>query len=296
MKIGLLLLGPGEPANRSPVVSQCKRQARMLEGELRRRRHDVTAFLGPIGSKAKVAECVRAARAANVERIGVVPLFPICEQTTTMMALDAVEQALADLEWQPPCREVTDWHRHPDYYRIRADGIREHAFAENVELHAPDTALLFAAGGAAKKHLRKGPKYVAYVEEVCRGIARELGRSDYTIGYRRPAKAEGSWTEPEIDQVLEKVSASRLLVVPVTEMQEQVATLKALDKSFRKAVEKRGLTYHREPIPFESPRFANMLADVVEDLLRPEPIMGDLNLRRCLCRGTTRAFCLNAAS
>jgi protoporphyrin/coproporphyrin ferrochelatase len=295
MKIGILVLNSGEPEKRSPLNAQSKKQTRMLEGELRRRRYHVDAYLGLLNGRPKIAEAVSAAHREGVERVAVLPLFPICEQTTTITALDAVQAAMANREWEPAYREITDWHRHPDYYRIQADNIRAYSVREGLELHSTETTLLFAASGTAKKHLKSGPRYVAYVEEVCRGIARELGRSDYVIGYQTPADAKGPWTSPTIGAAIKKASGRRLLVVPVSHMEEQLATLRGLDKDLRKAAEKKGLTYYRAPIPHESVRFVTLLADLVEDLLRPEPIMGDLNLRRCLCRGTIQAFCLNAA-
>jgi ferrochelatase len=78
-------------------------------------------------------------------------------------------------------------------------------------------------------------------------------------------------------------------------MHEQSETLSELDGELRGIAEEAGLEFHRVPIPHDDPAFAELLADLVEDVLRPEPIMGELGLRRCLCRATPATFCLNAA-
>jgi ferrochelatase len=77
-------------------------------------------------------------------------------------------------------------------------------------------------------------------------------------------------------------------------MHEQSETLSELDGELRGIAEEAGLEFYRVPIPHDDPTFAALLADLVEDVLRPEPIMGELGLRRCLCRPSPTTFCLNA--
>ncbi len=125
-------------------------------------------------------------------------------------------------------------------------------------------------------------------------IARELGTTDYVMGYQNHANRGVKWTEPEIDDVVKELEGARIVVEPLSFMHEQSETLAELDGELREVAEAAGLELHRVPIPHADPRFAALLADLVEDALLPEPIMGELGLRRCLCRATTKTFCLNA--
>ena len=278
----------------SPLNRQARNQVRMVELALRRRGLDVKCYSSMQFTDPSIVTAVDEAHSDGVEKLVALPVYPLCGMSTTVAALDDVHAALEELDWEVPIREITGWHRHPDYLRLRADNILEFVRQEGVDLHAADTRLVFSAHGTPLKYLEDGPRYVDYVEEACRMIARELGTTDYVMGYQNHANRGVKWTEPEIDDVVKELEGARIVVEPLSFMHEQSETLAELDGELREVAETAGLELHRVPIPHAHPRFAALLADLVEDALRPEPIMGELGLRRCLCRATTETFCLNA--
>ena len=83
------------------------------------------------------------------------------------------------------------------------------------------------------------------------------------------------------------------ITYPETESSE---TKGDLDIELKEIAEDNGINFFRVPIPHDDVRFTNILSDLVENLLRTEPVMGELGLRRCLCRKTPETFCLNATS
>ena len=127
-------------------------------------------------------------------------------------------------------------------------------------------------------------------------IARGLGVADFLIGYQNHSNRPIEWTQPDIETVIKDVEAKRVLVVAVSFMHEQSETLSELDIELRDEAEQAGLEFYRVPIPHDSPRFTGLLADLVVDTLRDEPVMGPQGLKRCLCRGRPNTFCLNASS
>ena len=279
----------------SPMNEQARKQARMVERLLRRRDFDVRCYSGMQFTEPSVGTAVAEAQTAGVDQLIALPTYPLCGRSTTIAALDDVQSAVNDLSWDVPLREITGWHRHPAYRRLRADAILAYVRRKGVDLHASDTRLVFSAHGTPLKYLADGPRYVNYVEEACRNVARELGISDYTLGYQNHTNRDIEWTVPEIQTVIREIDANRVIVDAVSFMHEQSETLAELDHELRGIAEEAGLEFHRIPIPHDDPAFAELLADLVEDVLRPEPIMGELGLRRCLCRATTATFCLNAA-
>ena len=279
----------------SPLSRQARKQARMVERILRRRNLDVRCYTGMQFTEPYVGAAVAEAQANGVEQLVALPVYPLCGMSTTMAALEDVQAAVTELSWDVPIREITGWHRHPAYQRLRADTILDYVRREGVDLHASDTALVFSAHGTPLKYLKDGPRYGKYVEEVCRMVARELGVGDYVIGYQNHTNRDIAWTAPDIETLIVEVDAARVIVDAVSFMHEQSETLAGLDGEVREIAEKAGLEFHRVPIPHDDPVFAELLADLVEDVLRPEPIMGDWGLRRCLCRAAPETFCLNAA-
>jgi ferrochelatase len=279
----------------SPLNQQVRKQVRMVELALRRRGIDVKCYSGMQFTDPSIVTAVHEAHADGVENLIALPMYPLCGMSTTVAALEDVETAVAELDWKVPLREITGWYRHPDYLRLRADNILEFVKQQGVDLHAAETKLVFSAHGTLIKYLEGGPRYVGYVEEACRMIARELGTKDYVLGYQNHANRGVKWTEPEVDDVVKGLEAARVVVEPLSFMHEQSETLGELDGDLQEVAEAAGLDFHRVPIPHADPRFAAILGDLVEDALRPEPIMGELGLRRCLCRATPTTFCLNAA-
>ena len=278
----------------SPLNRQARKQARMVESLLRRRGLDLRCYSGMQFTEPSVAAAVAEAQADGVEQLVALPVYPLCGRSTTIAALEDVRTAMTELSWDVPLREITGWHRHPAYQRLRADAILDYVKRKGVDLHASDTTLIFSAHGTPLKYVDDGPRYVAYVEEVCRMVARELGISNYTIGYQNHTNRDIAWTAPEVETVIRGVDAARVIVDAVSFMHEQSETLAELDGDLREIAEEAGLEFHRIPIPHDDAVFTALLADLVEDVLRPEPIMGELGLRRCLCRASPTTFCLNA--
>lgn len=280
----------------SPLNAQAREQASRLQRALRRHGLDATCYVGMQFIEPFVREAVARAKEDGMERLVGLPVYPLCGKSTTVAALDDLQAALVELEWDPPVREVTGWHRHPDYLRLHADHIRDFAVRQGVALHDEGTKLVFSAHGTPLKYLKDGPRYLLYVEEACRMMARELGATDYVIGYQNHSNRPIEWTQPDIDKVIAEVEAERVIVVAVSFMHEQSETLAELDIELREEVEEAGLEFYRVPIPHDSPRFTDLLADLVVNGLRDEPVMGPLGLKRCLCRGRPSTFCLNASS
>ena len=279
----------------SPMNGQARKQARMVERILRRRDLDVRCYSGMQFTEPSVGAAVAEAQAKGVDQLVALPIYPLCGRSTTIAALDDVQAAVIELSWDVPLREITGWHRHPAYRRLRADAILAYVKREGVNLHASDTRLVFSAHGTPVQYLDDGPRYVDYVEEACRNVARDLGISDYALGYQNHTNRDIEWTAPEVETVIREVDAARVIVDAVSFMHEQSETLAELDGQLRGIAEEAGLEFHRIPIPHDDPGFAELLADLVEDVLRPEPVMGELGLRRCLCRASPATFCLNAA-
>ncbi len=280
----------------SPVNAQARQQAHQLQRELKRQGLDATCYIGMQFVEPFIREAAAKAKADGMEWLVGLPVYPLCGKSTTVAALDDLQAALHDLEWEPKVREITGWHRHPEYIRLHADHICEYAVTQRISLHAADTKLVFSAHGTPLKYLDDGPRYLLYVEETCRMIARALGVSDYVIGYQNHSNRPVDWTQPDIETVIEEVEAERVVVVAVSFMHEQSETLSELDIELREEAEKAGLDFYRVPIPHDSPRFTALLADLVANALRDEPVMGPLGMKRCLCRGRPNTFCLNASS
>jgi len=284
-----------EEIGSSPMNAQAADQAAALRAELQRRGHDPLVFSAFQFTEPLVAEAVARARDEGVTLLIGVPIYPLCGPSTTVAALNDVQRAIDAIGWDDvEFRGVSGWHPHPLYLELRADAIRRTAEVAGLDFADPDTKLVFSAHGTPMKYVREGSRYVEYVEGFCRDVAARLGVESYELGYQNHTNRGIEWTQPDIDAVVRQVKAKRIVVDPVSFMHEQSETLAELDIELREEAEEEGLEFHRVPVPHDDPRFAVLLADLVEPLMRGEPgIEGALHFGRCRCRPVANTFCLN---
>lgn len=282
----------------SPLHRQAAEQGEALEAELRRRGLEAHFFLGMQFTEPSIADALRAAREAGVERIVAMPVYPLPGPSTTFAALEELERAVEASGWAVPLYQVSGWHRHPDYVRFRADCIRRRMQEDGLTFSdGGRTRLVFSAHGTPMKYIEEGSRYGEYVVEFCAAVARQLGTDDYVIGYQNHANRPGvAWTQPDVDRVIAEIDADRVVVDPVSFMHEQSETLAELDHELREEAEERGLGFHRVPIRYAAPEFVRLLADLVEEAVNPGSRDGSpaTELRPCRCKPTENTWCVAA--
>lgn len=284
----------------SPLHEQARAQGELLEVELRRRGHDVTVILGMQFTSPFIADAVRQARAADVQRVVALPVYPLCGPSTTVAALDRVAADMRLQLWSVPLHGISGWHRHPDYIALRADAIRHVLETSRLSLQDPRTQLVFSAHGTPMKYIREGSRYDVYVHDFCAAIARAVDAPRYVIGYQNHTNRPIDWTQPDIDSVITGIDADRVVVDAVSFVHEQSETLAELDHELREVAEARGLGFHRVPIPHAAPAFISVMADLVEAFLGgdvapddvPAAPLAGLPWEACRCR--PGSSCLNA--
>ena len=282
----------------SPLHRQAREQAEALHVELKSRGVENAVFLGMQFTEPSIESAVESARQAGVDRLVAIPVYPLCGPSTSVAALNEVDRQLSEQSWKVEALQVTGWHRHPAYLRLRVDAIREVLAREGLSLSDGRTRLVFSAHGTPLRYVEQGSRYVEYVEEFCLRVAKELGASDYVLGYQNHTNRPGlEWTPPDIEKAIAAVEAESVVVDAVSFMHEQSETLAELDEELREEVEGRGVRFFRVPIPYAAPSFISLLADLVQGVSgvgaarggSPEPV----RLVPCRCKSTGGAVCTN---
>ena len=275
----------------SPLLSQARAEATALEAELKKRGHDIPVLIGMQFTQPSIADAVAQAQKLGVDRLIGLPAYPLCGKSTTIFALEDLAREVARANWDVELREITGWHRHEKYTAARADAIRRTCEQNGVSLSDPRMKLVFSAHGTPIKYIEEGSRYRDYVIDSCARIAGALGVRSYEIGYQNHANRPGvEWTQPDVEAVIEKIDADGVVVDAVAFLHEQSESLAELDHDLREDAEERGLKFYRVPIPFDDPRIAEVLADLVEPLVR-DGMQSDL--RPCRCRERPGVYCLN---
>lgn len=280
----------------SPLRAQAQDQAALLEAELTWRGHDTECILAMQFTEPFIIDAIRRARAAGAEQIIALPIYPLCGPSTTVAALERVEADMQAQLWSVPVRQISGWHRHPDYLAFRAAAIRNVLENAGLSLDDPRTKLVFSAHGTPMKYIEEGSRYDEYVREFCASVAQALGAPAYEIGYQNHTNRPIEWTGPDIERVITDLDADHVVVDPVSFMHEQSETLAELDHELRATAETRGLGFHRVPIHHAAPAFISFLADLTEPFLQAgEPAAAAGSDRPWgACRCKPGAYCLNA--
>jgi len=290
------LVAEYEEIGGSPMNEQARGHSHRLGEALRGRGHDVRTYSAFQFTDPLPAEVLERARADGATRVIGLPVYPLCGPSTTVAALAMLRDALDAMDWDAELVEVSGWHPHPLYTRLRADGIRETARRAGIDLADERVALVFSAHGTPLKYLREGSRYDRYVDQSCGAVAEAVGRGDrYVIGFQNHSNRPLEWTQPDVEKVIDEIDADHVIVVPISFMHEQSETLAELDHELREQAELRGLAFHRVAVPHDDPSFAEVLADLCEPFLGkaadlPRNAAG-LPFRPCLCR--PGAVCLN---
>ena len=278
----------------SPLNQQSRRQATALEAELQTRGFDdVMTYVGMQYTEPFIEDAVAQAINDGVDTLIGLSGYPLCGPSTTIAAVRTLSDVIKSAEWDGSVVNLTGWHRHPQYLRLRADAIRTVAQRHGVDLSDRDSGLVFSAHGTPQHYLDEGSRYLAYVREWCDLIAQILGIESYTLGYQNHESRDVPWTEPAIEDVIREVDADRVVVDPVSFIHEQSETLWDLDVEVHQVATDAGIEFHRVPIPHDDGRFPVVLAELVELTIAGfDP--RDYHLDSCACAAGFNALCLSA--
>jgi len=285
------LIAEYERIGGSPLNRQADHQADDLSAELAIRGCPALVRSAMQFTEPSIPWALEDLRDLGVEHLAVVPVYPLCGPSTTVAALEAVDTALRRLRWEPDVAEVTGWHRHPAYVRLRAESILAAARGAGLDLADPSVELVFSAHGTPISYLEAGSHYVEYVEDGCARVASAAGAASYTLGYQNHSNRGIEWTRPSTEEALRSLKGIRQVLVDAASfIHEQSETLSELDIDLREEARRMGLDFHRVPVPHDDHAFVQVLADLAE--LAFGRAVGGLATRACRCRPGA-AVCFN---
>lgn len=182
----------------SPLLAISQRQAEGVRARLQRLPGPVTVALGMRYGNPSIASALRELRAAGVQRLLILPLYPQYSAATTASTFDAVAAELKSWRWLPELRMVTHYHDDPGYLDAVAARIRA-AWAEQP---AGDK-LLFSFHGLPKRNLLAGDPYHCECHKTARLLAERLHlpAERWQVAFQsRFGKAE--WLKPYTSETL----------------------------------------------------------------------------------------------
>lgn len=143
-------------------------------------------------------------KAAGVDEVVILPLYPQYSYTTTASIYDSIDESLAGLDWNPRVHRVEQYHEHPLWVKAVASDIRDFREKNGV----PDV-LVFSLHGIPERYVRQGDPYQEQCVASVQAIVKELGLDDseWMLTYQSRVGRE-PWLQPYTDKTLQELGSS----------------------------------------------------------------------------------------
>ena len=201
-------------------------------------------------------------RAAQCEKILVLPLYPQYSAAATASAFDAVAMHFMHARRVPALRFVETFHADAGYIKALAQNVNDYWMK-----HGRPSQLVISFHGVPRRTLDLGDPYHCYCQVTARLLARELGLNadQWTLTYQsRFGKAR--WLQPYTVDVLHQLGAAKISRVDVFCPGFVADCLETLEEIAMEGkatfVKAGGGDFHAIPCVNEHPAWISALADL----------------------------------
>ena len=269
-------------ADGSPLAVHSNRQRTLLLGYLGQRLKKAglpsdfcPVELGMRYGAPSIDSALDKLRAANAERILVLPLYPQDAASTTASAFDRVSGALRRVRRVPGLRVVDSFHDDPGYIRALAQSVNDYW----MKNERPDR-LVLSFHGLPRRTLDRGDPYHCHCQKTARLLADELGldRKQWVLTFQSRF-GSGEWLKPYTAATLAALAREGVARVDVFcpgFVADCLETLEEIGIEGRDTfIKAGGKAFHAIPCLNEHPQWIAALADLawrqLQGWLSPPP-------------------------
>lgn len=139
-----------------------------------------------------VSAAIAVLRAAGVEEIIVIPMFPQYCGATTGAVFDQMSAVMGTSRHVPSLRFISDYHDQPAYIDALAASVQDHRRQHGTTGH-----LLMSFHGIPERYVTRGDPYRTHCERTATLLARKLGLAadQWTLSFQSRFGAD-RWLQP----------------------------------------------------------------------------------------------------
>jgi protoporphyrin/coproporphyrin ferrochelatase len=182
----------------SPLRIWTEKQAKLLQGWLGERGHNVTVRYAMRYGQPSIAAQLDALKAEGVQRVLIMPAYPQYSATSTGSVLDAVYGWGQTVRTPPELRFVNHYHDDPGYINALAKRIEAHwKINGKLDANGQNGKLLMSFHGVPERTLHLGDPYHCECHKTARLLAQRLGleKDQWQLSFQsRLGRAK--WLEP----------------------------------------------------------------------------------------------------
>ena len=196
----------------APLRVLTEELAAQLRAELARRPlPPLRVEVGMLYSPPELRDALERLRAAQLQRILVLPLFPQSCGATTGAVRDAVARLTRAWPAPPQLRFVDGYHAYPPYIEALRESVAEH-----WQAHGRGDHLLMSFHGIPQARVAAGDPYAREAHETARLLAQALAlpAGSWSVSFQSRFGA-ARWTSPDTQEVLRAFPARGIRAVSV---------------------------------------------------------------------------------
>ena len=258
-------------ADGSPLKLWTEKQAKLLQGWLAERGHNVQVRYAMRYGSTSIASQLDALKAAGTTRVLILPAYPQYSATTTASLFDAVYQWAGRTRALPELRFVNHYHDDPRYIAALAARVRQHWTS-----HGRPDVLVMSFHGVPERTLHLGDPYHCECFKTARMLAESLAltKEQYKVTFQsRLGRAK--WLEPYTEPTLiamGQAGVRRVDVVCPAFTSDCLETLEEINMEAREAfLHAGGKEFHYIACLNDDPAWITALCEVTQQHLAGWP-------------------------
>lgn len=255
----------------SPLKVWTEKQAKLLQGWLAQRGHDVRVRYAMRYGSTSIAAQLDALKAEGVTRVLIMPAYPQYSATTTASLFDAVYAWAATVRNLPELRFVNRYHDDAGYIAALATSIQRH-----WKQNGRPAQLVMSFHGVPERTLHLGDPYHCECFKTARLLATQLGlgADQFKVTFQsRLGRAK--WLQPYTEPTLIALAQSgvkRVDVVCPGFTSDCLETLEEINMEGRAAfLGAGGQTFHYIPCLNDDPQWITALCELTQQHLAGWP-------------------------
>ena len=255
----------------SPLKVYTERQAKLLQGALGERGHQVTVRYAMRYGNPSMASVLDELKADGATRVLVLPAYPQYSGTTTASVVDGVMNWARKVRNLPELRFINRYHDDAGYINALAKRVREHWL-----VNGQGERLVMSFHGVPERTLHLGDPYHCECFKTARLLAEALGlpRERVVVTFQsRFGKAK--WLEPYTEPTLVALAqqgVKRVDVMCPGFTSDCLETLEEINMEVREAfLHAGGERFDYIPCLNDTPAWGSALADLAERHLQGWP-------------------------
>lgn len=255
----------------SPLKIWTEKQAKMLQGWLAQRGHDVQVRYAMRYGSTSMASQLDALKAAGTTRILILPAYPQYSATTTASLFDAVYLWASKVRNLPELRFINHYHDDPRYIAALAASVQRY-----WQNNGRPNVLVMSFHGVPERTLQLGDPYHCECFKTARLLAEHLGLSkdQFKVTFQsRLGRAK--WLEPYTEPTLidmGKAGVKRVDVVCPAFTSDCLETLEEINQEAREAfLHAGGQEFHYIACLNDDPAWITALCDITQQHLQGWP-------------------------